>query len=148
RVGGVSVPRLGEDASGDAWTVREEPDAPTLLLVVDGLGHGPAAAQAAQAAVRVFRGVAVSGPAEIVERLHEGLRPTRGAAVAVAWIDFGRELLRYAGVGNVAARVFAAGACRSLVSHHGTAGREARRIQEFSYPFPRGATLMMSSDGL
>ncbi len=148
RVAAVCVTWLGEQASGDAWTVREEADGRTFLLVVDGLGHGPMAEEAAHAAVRVFREAAASGAAQIVERLREGLRPTRGAAVAVAWIDFGRELVRYAGVGNVAARIFAAGACRSLVSHHGTAGREARRIQEFSYPFPRGATLVMSFDGL
>ena len=34
------------------------------------------------------------------------------------------------------------------MSHHGTAGHDVRRIQEFSYPWSRGATLVLHSDGL
>jgi hypothetical protein len=35
-----------------------------------------------------------------------------------------------------------------VVSHHGTLGHDVRKIQEFSYPWPRGAVLVMHSDGL
>src|SRR5262249_13074084 len=73
---------------------------------------------------------------------------TRGAAVAVAELDLDAGLLRFAGVGNISATVFAAGVSRSAVSHNGTVGHEARKFQEFTYPFPRGALLVMHSDGL
>ena len=34
------------------------------------------------------------------------------------------------------------------MSHNGTVGHEARHFQEFTYPFPAGAVLVMHSDGL
>ena len=34
------------------------------------------------------------------------------------------------------------------MSHHGTVGHDVRRVQEFTYPWPAGATLVMHSDGL
>ena len=37
---------------------------------------------------------------------------------------------------------------RSVVSHHGTAGGAARRIQEFTYPWKGGDILVLHSDGL
>ena len=35
-----------------------------------------------------------------------------------------------------------------MVSHNGTAGHSAGRIQEFTYPVPPQATIVMFSDGL
>ncbi len=35
-----------------------------------------------------------------------------------------------------------------MVSHNGTAGAEARRVQEFVYPWPPGDLIVMHSDGL
>jgi len=84
----------------------------------------------------------------IVERMHEALRPTRGAAVGLAEIDPGRGRLAFAGVGNIAGSIVADSTFRSVVSHHGTLGHDVRKIQEFSYPWPRGAVLVMHSDGL
>lgn len=147
KLGAVCLACPGEVVAGDAWAVVDKGGRRTLL-VVDGLGHGPAAALAASESVRLFRSAEPAAPTEIVQRLHLGLRATRGAALAVAELDPARELLRYAGIGNIAGTILANGTTRSLVSHHGTAGHDARRIQEFSYPLPRGATLVMHSDGL
>jgi hypothetical protein len=116
--------------------------------VVDGLGHGPLAADAAREAVRVFREQTATDLPEVVRRIHAALRSTRGAAVAVAEAGLAEGVVRFVGVGNIAGTVFADGASRSLVSHNGTAGLEARRIQEFADPFPRGALLVLHSDGL
>jgi hypothetical protein len=44
--------------------------------------------------------------------------------------------------------VVAAEKTQYMVSHNGTAGHEATRFQEFAYPFPEGALLVMHSDGL
>jgi hypothetical protein len=35
-----------------------------------------------------------------------------------------------------------------MVSHHGTAGHDMRRIQEFTYPWEAAAILVLHSDGL
>ncbi len=143
----VSVPKSGETVCGDAWSA--DPNGSRIrLLIADGLGHGPDAGQAAQLAVRVFRENARLGPAECLRTMHAALRSTRGAAVAAVEIDLDRRTLRHSGVGNVAGAVLADGASRSLVSHNGTVGHEARHFQEFTCPFPAGAVLVMHSDGL
>ncbi|MCU0515610.1 MAG: serine/threonine-protein phosphatase [Oscillatoria sp. Prado101] len=37
---------------------------------------------------------------------------------------------------------------RNLISHNGTIGHEIAKIQEFVYPWPENALLVMHSDGL
>jgi hypothetical protein len=73
---------------------------------------------------------------------------TRGAAVAVATIDAARTRVAYAGAGNIAATIEDGDSARHLVSVHGTAGHQVRRLQEFSYPFTSGSVLVMHSDGV
>jgi hypothetical protein len=137
----------GEEGCGDAWAVESSP-ARTAVLVADGLGHGLLAATAASAAVRVFRQTAGSEPAEIIHALHAALRPTRGAAAAVAVIDHPTRTLRFAGVGNISGTILAVGRRQGLVSHSGTLGHEVRKVQPFEYVWPEGAVLVMHSDGL
>ncbi len=147
RVEVVSVPRTDEEVCGDSWAVVRQ-DGQTLVLVADGLGHGPHAAEASATAARVFRDSIRLAPVDILQTAHRALRSTRGAAVAVAQVDPAGESIRFAGVGNIAGVVVAAGVARSMVSHNGTVGHEARKFQEFTYPFPSGALLVMHSDGL
>jgi anti-sigma regulatory factor (Ser/Thr protein kinase) len=146
-VAAVAAPYPGEAVCGDAWAVARRPDG-GMLLVADGLGHGPNAHAAAREAVRLFQESRRPEPAAVVEALHAGLRATRGAAVAVAGIDLARGLVRYAGIGNISGSILWRGGTRSLVSHNGIAGHEARRIADFGYPFPDGALLVLHSDGL
>ncbi len=146
-VGAVSLPLAGEDVSGDAWAVETVNDR-TVILVVDGLGHGSPAAVAAREAVRVFRSVVRAEPVEIVHSLHAALRSTRGAAAAVAVIDRAAGRLRYAGVGNIAGVVAGPTARQGLVSLGGTLGHEVRKVSAFEYPWPAGGLLVMHSDGL
>jgi anti-sigma regulatory factor (Ser/Thr protein kinase) len=147
RVGGAGAPRAGENVSGDGWMVVRD-GGKLALVIVDGLGHGPIAATARSEALRVFEHSGRSAPAEHVGQLHAALRSTRGAAVAVAEIDPGRRLLKFCGLGNIAAVILSGGAARHLVSHNGTAGHSARKIDEFAYPWPDDATLIAHSDGL
>ncbi len=144
---GVSIPKPGQEVCGDAWAAAER-DGRTVVLVADGLGHGPEAAAASREAVRIFEATPGSDPVELLERVHGGLRSTRGAAAAVAVVDRAARSVRFAGVGNIAASVLAGGESRSMVSLGGIVGHEARRIQPFDYPFPAGALLVLHSDGL
>jgi hypothetical protein len=144
---GINVPCPGEQVSGDAWAVETTSER-TIVLISDGVGHGTLAAAASETAVGIFRQRARMRAPEIVEHLHDGLRATRVAAVAVAEIDSSRGVIGFAGLGNIAGTVLAEGRTWSLVSHHGTAGHDVRKIQEFSYPWPPGATLVLHSDGL
>ena len=76
------------------------------------------------------------------------MRSTRGAAVSVTEMLWDRRILRYAGVGNISGRIFSGDALRNMVSHNGTVGLEARKIVEFTYPWPEDGLLIMHSDGL
>src|SRR5690348_9716954 len=63
------VPHVGEDLCGDAWAADLSTSSGTFLLV-DGLGHGPFAEQAAQEALRIFRQHKSAKAVEILERMH------------------------------------------------------------------------------
>ncbi|WP_448266064.1 ATP-binding SpoIIE family protein phosphatase [Nostoc sp. DSM 114159] len=146
-IGAICLPKRGEDVSGDTWA-SEVDSCRNLLLVADGLGHGPAAASAASAAVRMFQEHIHRSPGAIVEAAHAALRSTRGAALAIAEIDFEQQSVRFAGIGNIAASIFSFTEHRHLLSHNGTVGHEIRKIQEFSYPWYANGILIMHSDGL
>lgn len=148
RVGGVCVALGGGRACGDAWTVVSARDR-TLAVVVDGLGHGPEAAEASSAAIRVVRASPEASPAELVNLAHGALRATRGAAMAVAALDHDRGSVTFAGIGNISASLHGIdGASRSLASHNGTVGHVMRRVQELHYDWPADGVLLMHSDGI
>src|SRR5262249_55607121 len=113
--GGVNVPHPGETVSGDAWAVHLA-QGRAAAIIADGLGHGSSAAEAAALAVAIFRQHVHEAPAHTLERVHDALRPTRGAAVGIAELDRTRGVLRFAGIGNIAGTILADGATRSVVS--------------------------------
>ncbi|WP_200208957.1 SpoIIE family protein phosphatase [Micromonospora coerulea] len=146
--GGLVRPITGEQVSGDGYAVRIAEER-RQVLVCDGLGHGPLAAAATEAALRAFRTAPVGPPGAVVEHLHRAIAHTRGAALAVAELDRAAGLLRYAGLGNIAAMIVVAGERRrGLVSLPGIAGHQRPVVREYDYPFAADATLVMHSDGV
>jgi anti-sigma regulatory factor (Ser/Thr protein kinase) len=143
---GICLAAPGEFVSGDAWDIRIDGDRATVI-VADGLGHGPVAAEAADTAIQGFAKGGAS-PAAILDRLHPLLRPTRGAAVAVAAIDAQAGGVAYAGAGNISGRLISGVEDRSLMSQHGTLGVQVRKLQDMAYPWPEHALVVMHSDGL
>lgn len=144
---GVCAMMEGESVSGDDFAIRDV-EGRTRIVVADGLGHGPGAAEASAEAVRIFSAGDADSLAELLDSMHRSLRATRGAAVAIAEIDPDRRSLTYAGLGNVSGLVIADGSTRNLVSHNGTVGHSMRRIQEFSYELPSDAMVVLHSDGI
>jgi anti-sigma regulatory factor (Ser/Thr protein kinase) len=152
-VAGVTRPISGESSCGDAWAVRAlstGPSEPAALLVLmcDGLGHGPLAALASEAAVRAFHGTPASVPEEVIAAVHRALGGTRGAAVAVARVDVGAGRLTYCGIGNVSGFLIGHDARRALLSAPGIVGAQMRRLRTFEEPLPTGGALVMHTDGL
>ncbi|MEU6549267.1 SpoIIE family protein phosphatase [Streptomyces sp. NPDC046915] len=148
RAGGINVPLGRAEHSGDAWSwARSGPR--TTLMLADGLGHGVKAAEASATAVDELRRTAHLPPAELLRHLHTALRRTRGAAVAVAQLDEDAGELRFAGVGNIGARLHDGGSWQPLVSHpgivgaHFPAGVPLRRV-----PWHPDSLLVLHSDGL
>ena len=145
--GVVMVPVAGETRCGDGWTERHT-ETHSIYMVVDGLGHGAGAADAAEEAIVAFHRVGSLSPLDILDEAHFALRKTRGAAVSVASIDRLANKVRFAGVGNVSAAILTVSKSQSMVCHNGIVGHTVGRLQDFSYDWPQGATLTMHSDGI
>ena len=144
----VHVSKPGEEVCGDAWSWRQR-EGRLALFVADGLGHGLHAHEAAMTATRIFAGAHEQSPGRLIGDVHAALRPTRGAAVAMLAVDVERGVCTFAGLGNISGMVLVpTGGRHNMVSHNGTAGHSAARIQEFSYPVPSQATIVLFSDGL
>ena len=147
KIAALAVPYPGEKFCGDSWCYHRTPER-TLALLADGLGHGWEASEAAEEAVATFRKRLELGPGEILARIHDALKKTRGAVAAIAEIRPQEKTLIYAGVGNISAVLHSGESSRSLVSHNGTLGMTASKIQEFRAEWPTDGVLVLHSDGL
>jgi anti-sigma regulatory factor (Ser/Thr protein kinase) len=146
-LGVVSLAMAGETQCGDAWSAHFTPNR-SLYIVADGLGHGPSAAEAAREAIRVFHEAPHLSPVRILSDAHLALAKTRGAAVSIAEVLHDKAVVNYAGVGNIAGAIYDGRKTRSMVSMNGTLGHSVGRIQDFSYSWEKGSSLIMHSDGL
>jgi len=143
----ISEPIRGEEECGDGWGRRSFADS-VILMVVDGLGHGVLASEAAREAEQVLARARTDSPLDILRDIHDALKKTRGAAVAVARIQQAKGLIAFAGVGNISASIISPASSRSMASHNGTAGHLMPRVQEFTYPWNADNIVIMHSDGL
>ena len=147
-VGSRMTPIRNEIVSGDSWSCLRF-DQTLAVAVVDGLGHGSKAAEAAHAAIDAFhRSVRQVGPAQAIQMAHQALLSTRGAVMAVASIDQQAQTLRFAGLGNISGVVYTHGVAARLVSTDGTVGYGARKARESSAVWTPHSTLILNTDGL
>ncbi|MBN2624731.1 MAG: SpoIIE family protein phosphatase [Acidimicrobiales bacterium] len=144
-------PLPGEPESGDI-AVCVEGGEHTVVAVIDGLGHGT---EAAEAASRV-RDVIVRQPDQPVEMLlslaHEALARTRGAAVTIASID-DRGTMRWVGVGNVEGLVLRLDGHRprraaSATLYGGVVGYRLPRTRVSTVALEPGDVVVMATDGI
>jgi anti-sigma regulatory factor (Ser/Thr protein kinase) len=143
----VCLPLAGEEENGDAVALIAV-ERGIAMVSVDGLGHGPDAALASGAALHRFAQQPSMRVAAQVEACHAALRPTRGAALAVAFIDTDRDQLTFAGVGNIGAYLINGIQRRSLVSSNGIVGHNMRKVQELVFPIAKGDLVILHSDGI
>jgi anti-sigma regulatory factor (Ser/Thr protein kinase) len=146
-VGAVCQAKAGEEQCGDDWTYTAQSDR-YMIVLADGLGHGPDARRAAMTAIDVAHRRGAMAPGAVLDDIHLASRPTRGAAVALCAVEHDVGVCRFAGIGNVACAVVHGGKQRHFASLNGIVGHSVRKIQEFSAPWPGGAMLVMHSDGL
>jgi anti-sigma regulatory factor (Ser/Thr protein kinase) len=144
-VGAVSTPVHGEVVSGDGWVVRQAGDR-LEALVVDGLGHGPAANRVALEAIDAFEHMPPSTPDQLVQTLHGRLKSTRGGAVFAVAVSPGS--IAYTGVGNVRAAVMGAGPLKTLITHTGTAGVQMRTLRAAAHPWDGNGQIILHTDGI
>ncbi|HZQ31804.1 MAG TPA: SpoIIE family protein phosphatase [Mycobacterium sp.] len=147
-------PRPGERMCGDRSIAVEINDTSALFGVIDGLGHGEAASEAAQCAVDVLSR-ARAEPLDVLMRLcHRALAATRGAAMTLARIDFDADAVSWIGIGNVTAALVAKSASGVDLRSSAllTGGIVGYRIPETlltqNISVTPGDLLVMTSDGI
>jgi anti-sigma regulatory factor (Ser/Thr protein kinase) len=145
RYGAISVAMPGEIDCGDAWDLVADADG-LAVMVVDGLGHGAFAAEAARTCIDVFKSASDISPMEILQRANRAMSKTRGGAAACARVGGAR--MSYAGVGNINAHLVSREKSQGLVSYNGTLGMHQRHAQQLEYAVEPGALLIMHSDGI
>lgn len=145
--GVVNVAMKGEMVCGDGFLAIPGASR-SLYMVVDGLGHGKYAAEAADEAVTTVTGCATESATEIIIRTHDALKKTRGAAMSVAIVDHERKIATYSGIGNISSVLISGSTTRNMVSQNGTLGAVLPRVQEYTYPIEDRTNLVMHSDGI
>jgi negative regulator of sigma-B (phosphoserine phosphatase) len=150
----ASRPRPGEHVCGDQSIALGIDGGAALFCVLDGLGHGPAAATAALTAVDALRSARSERLEVLVQLCHRMLGGTRGVAMTVARIDFQPGQLSWTGIGNVSANLVAKTISGTQVrsSARLTGGIVGYRIPEISpaqvVPIRTGDLLVIVSDGV
>ena len=153
---GVAGRALGEEdgntSSGDLHAVVPFARG-VLVAVIDGLGHGEEAAEAARAAARVLESDPAAPVESLIERCHEALRRTRGAVMTIAAFDRDDSSMTWAGVGNVNGILVRADPSRdrqreAIVTHGGVVGYQLPPVRPSTARVSRGDTLVLVTDGI
>lgn len=136
----------GETAIGDAVVVELDPENNRgVFAVIDGLGHGPNAARAAETAVdALLANKHERDVLKVMMAMHEALRGTRGAAATVCLVEDDR--LSCCGVGNVALRSH--GADVPFVLSPGILGANVRRFRTIEAKLIPQQRIVLHSDGI
>lgn len=146
-IGAVVIPKPGEVACGDAWCYTERVEG-VLVLGIDGLGHGHAAAHAANEACRVFETEKHRPTLRIMHSLHEALRPTRGAAATLIEMDWDGGRATSVAVGNVQAALVHGNEVKRIAADNGIVGHVISRPRELVHECRPDTALIVHSDGL
>ena len=149
--GAAGRAREGESSMGDRGVVAFTPGK-AVAAVIDGLGHGPAAAAAAEKAASVVERYPRDDVVALAERCDAELRESRGAAMSLAAFDAGSGEMSWLGIGNVEGRLIPGGAFgghgRSLLLRPGVVGDEPPSFGAESVPVRRGDVLVLATDGI
>ncbi|WP_097886510.1 SpoIIE family protein phosphatase [Streptomyces sp. st140] len=145
-LGSICLPLEGEQFCGDACASADTAHSRTAV-VVDGLGHGRQAWEAAQAALRVFHRAPDRPLDDMLTAIHRGLRHTRGAAVGV--IRLHRHQTEYCGIGNVrASAITHQNISQWVTGQPGVVGWNMPTPRTHTMPHEPGSTVVLYSDGI
>jgi phosphoserine phosphatase RsbX len=144
--------RAGQTESGDHFLAMGTP-AGALVGVVDGLGHGAEAADAAKTAVRSIERHANETVIPLIRECHRSLFGSRGAVISVASFNAADETMTWLGVGNVEGLVIRAQTATNpgrelLLLRGGVVGVHLPALAAAIVPIMRGDTLIFATDGV
>jgi len=150
----TSRPLPGQTVCGDRSIAVDVNGTAALIGVLDGLGHGELAAEAADCGVQILGDARGETLDTLVQSCHRGLSNTRGVAMTLAHIDFQKDVLSWVGVGNVTANLVAKhpGGVEVRSSARLAGGIVGYRVPEVvvaqDFPIRPGDLLVIASDGI
>jgi phosphoserine phosphatase RsbX len=140
----------GETVSGDRHWAGPVANG-MIFAVIDGLGHGQAAAAASKIAVAMLQQYPGDPLIELLHRCHESLRETRGVAMSLARVNTQDALLTWIGVGNVEGALLHREPdlpCDKLLLRNGVVGSHLPTLRAEELPIRPGDILTMVTDGV
>jgi negative regulator of sigma-B (phosphoserine phosphatase) len=151
----AAMTKEGEEISGDRACVSQC-DGGVLVSVIDGLGHGGEAGEAAQRAAAVLEDEAIGlNVTTALQRCHAALRGTRGAVIAVAAFPADTAAMDWLAVGNIEGILVRAGAGsrprsgrEMIVQRPGIVGHHLPPLRSATLPVQAGDTLIFATDGV
>jgi negative regulator of sigma-B (phosphoserine phosphatase) len=140
----------GETESGDRYWAGAVANG-MMFAVIDGLGHGRAAAAASDIAIATLEQHAGDPLIDLLRRCHESLRGTRGVAMSLAVFNTEDAMLTWIGVGNVEGTLLRRDAgLRSdkLLLRNGVVGIHLPTLRAGELAVQSGDILTMATDGV
>ncbi|MDQ5985349.1 MAG: Phosphoserine phosphatase RsbX [Syntrophus sp. SKADARSKE-3] len=150
----AALPLAGQERSGDAYAVKAW-DKKIMIAVVDGLGHGEQAANAALIAVDTLIKYApeMDNVIPLVRQCHEALLRSRGVVLSIALFDTENNTMTWMGIGNVDGFLFHADPQAnpdrvSIVLRGGVVGYQLPSLRSSTIHVTRGDLLIFFTDGI
>lgn len=146
-IGIVSRPKHGEAFNGDSFVIKHG-NGQSLVGVIDGVGHGPLAHQAAQAARQYIESHSDLPFLDIFRGVDRACRSSRGVVMALASIDWTSMKLRFGSVGNIEVKVNGAHEKFKFIVRRGIIGKSAPNPVITENDWRSNYILALHSDGL
>jgi negative regulator of sigma-B (phosphoserine phosphatase) len=144
--GAVCRAKQNQSVSGDIYSV-EQFDKNVLITIVDGLGGGEEAANAARRAIAIFQRHKNLPLQDLIKMAHTDLHSTRGAVASLLKLDLQANQASYVGVGNIGAYVYSQRGIKPI-SKNGILGFRLPSLLELHYRFDPGDLFILYSDGI
>jgi hypothetical protein len=150
-VGVASRTLQGQSVSGDAHVIIPF-NRGLLVAAIDGLGHGPEAATASNAAVETLVECASQNVISVIKQCHEHLHGTRGVVMSIASFNAEENTMTWLAVGNVEGYVIRVDPSNRdrpcILMRSGVVGHSLPPLRADTIRINAGDTLVMATDGI
>jgi anti-sigma regulatory factor (Ser/Thr protein kinase) len=142
------IPKPGETECGDGFSALVTDDT-IKLFMADGLGHGPEAAKAVMTAIESFTNCNEMLPSEIIRKINEDVKKTRGLVGTVAVYTTQEMKWRVCGIGNISTRINSHLGSKYYNAYNGIIGLNVpNKLMNQEVPFEEGQHVILCSDGI
>lgn len=146
--GAISRSKPGEILNGDTYLICHLSAVKTIAAVIDGLGHGK---EANLASTIIKEQVLLKSDLpldELIKYIHQAARGTRGAVIGLVFINIETSKIYFVGIGNIEGFILSISGKKTLISFGGILGHNIRTPHIFEFPFLKGDTVCLFSDGI